>query len=180
MEREPKPTNGVLARGRSVRSPPWHGRRVQPDCQQQIEQPREGAGLSRRAMSVALYWFRTGSRRRWMSYLTISLLIGLVGGIAVGSLGAARRTQSSFNVFLSKTDPRPSTRSSQRETRRSWSCPRVPPSATALSSSASSIPPRSRTTALSARRPRCSLSLRRGGCGGPWTHTQRFGVTATA
>lgn len=56
-------------------------------------------------MSVAWYWFRTNSRRRWMSYVTVALLIGLVGGVAVGALGAARRTQSSFNVFLSNTNP---------------------------------------------------------------------------
>ncbi|HEV7959002.1 MAG TPA: FtsX-like permease family protein, partial [Acidimicrobiales bacterium] len=39
------------------------------------------------------------------SYLTFSLLIGLVGGLAVASLGAARRTQSSFNVFLAHSNP---------------------------------------------------------------------------
>lgn len=35
----------------------------------------------------------------------ITLLIGLVGGLAIGSIGAARRTQSSFNVFLASTNP---------------------------------------------------------------------------
>jgi len=56
-------------------------------------------------MRVAWYWFRTNSRRRWTGYVTIVLLIGLVGGVAVGSLEAARRTQSSFNVFLASTHP---------------------------------------------------------------------------
>ena len=56
-------------------------------------------------MSVARYWFRTNSRRRWMSYVTIALLIGLWVGSPSGALGAARRTQSSFNTFLSNTNP---------------------------------------------------------------------------
>ncbi len=61
--------------------------------------------MNRRTMSVASYWLRASFRRRWSSYLTIVLLIGLVGGVAIGSLGAARRTQSSFNVFLASTNP---------------------------------------------------------------------------
>ncbi len=65
----------------------------------------EGVPVNRRIVHVAGYWFRTSIRRRWTSYLTIVLLIGLVGGVAVGSLGAARRTQSSFNVFLASTNP---------------------------------------------------------------------------
>ena len=35
----------------------------------------------------------------------ITLLIGLVGGVAIGSLTAARRTDSSFNDFLASTNP---------------------------------------------------------------------------
>jgi hypothetical protein len=61
--------------------------------------------MSSGVVRVAWYWFRSGIRRRWTSYLAITLLIGLVGGVAVGSLGAARRTQSSFNVFLASTIP---------------------------------------------------------------------------
>lgn len=56
-------------------------------------------------MPVAWYWFRASFRRRWTNYLTIALLIGLVGGVAIGSVGAARRTESSFNVFLVSTNP---------------------------------------------------------------------------
>lgn len=56
-------------------------------------------------MLVAWFWFRAGLRKRSASYATIILLIGLVGGIAIGSLSAARRTQSSFNVFLASTNP---------------------------------------------------------------------------
>jgi hypothetical protein len=48
---------------------------------------------------------RANFARRWSNYLMITMLIGLVGGLAIGSIGAARRTQSSFNVFLASTNP---------------------------------------------------------------------------
>jgi hypothetical protein len=56
-------------------------------------------------LRVASYWFRVGFARKWTSYLTLVLFVGLVGGIAMGSTSAARRTESSFNVFLSSTNP---------------------------------------------------------------------------
>ncbi|MCU1462314.1 MAG: hypothetical protein JWO37_2389 [Acidimicrobiales bacterium] len=43
--------------------------------------------------------------RRWGGYLALVLLIGLVGGIAMGSIAAARRTQSSYPRFLASTNP---------------------------------------------------------------------------
>ena len=54
---------------------------------------------------VAWYRFRATLRRRGGGYLAIVLLIGLTGGIAMGSLAAARRTQSSFGTFLASTSP---------------------------------------------------------------------------
>jgi hypothetical protein len=54
---------------------------------------------------VAWYRFRVTFRRRWPDYLAIVLLIGLVGGSAMGALAAARRTQSSFSIFLANTNP---------------------------------------------------------------------------
>jgi hypothetical protein len=42
--------------------------------------------------------------RRWGGYLTVVLLIGLVGGVAMGAAGAARRTQSAFPTVLANTD----------------------------------------------------------------------------
>ena len=33
------------------------------------------------------------------------ILVGLVGGLGLGSLAAARRTQSSFSTFLASTNP---------------------------------------------------------------------------
>ncbi|MGC1420483.1 MAG: FtsX-like permease family protein [Acidimicrobiales bacterium] len=40
-----------------------------------------------------------------MNYLTVVLLVGSIGGLALGSVSAARRTQASFNVFLASTNP---------------------------------------------------------------------------
>lgn len=56
-------------------------------------------------MTVAWYRFRGTFRRRWSDYLTIVLLVGLVGGLAMGSIAAARRTASSFTVFWASTNP---------------------------------------------------------------------------
>jgi hypothetical protein len=57
------------------------------------------------AVTVAWYWVRATLRQRWLNYLTIILLIGSIGGLALGSVSAARRTQSSYNVFLASTNP---------------------------------------------------------------------------
>ena len=56
-------------------------------------------------LRVSRYWFRALWARRWGGYLAIVLLVGLVGGIAIGSFSAARRTESSFSVFLASTNP---------------------------------------------------------------------------
>jgi hypothetical protein len=58
-----------------------------------------------KSLIVAWYFLRTNFARRWSSYLVIALLIGLVGGLSIGSIAAARRTESSFNVFLRSTNP---------------------------------------------------------------------------
>jgi hypothetical protein len=58
-----------------------------------------------RSLSIAWYWLRANFMRRWSNFLVITLLIGLVGGVAIGALGAARRTQSSFNDFLASSNP---------------------------------------------------------------------------
>jgi hypothetical protein len=52
-------------------------------------------------------WYRftaTFGRRRG-GYLAIVLLIGMIGGIAMASVAAARRTQSSYPVFLASSNP---------------------------------------------------------------------------
>jgi hypothetical protein len=56
------------------------------------------------ALGVAWYRFRATLRRRWPGYLVIVLLIGLVGGIAMGSIAGARRTQSTFAAYPAATD----------------------------------------------------------------------------
>jgi hypothetical protein len=60
---------------------------------------------SGRVLPVAWYRFRATLGRRWGGYLALVLLIGLTGGVALGSAAAARRTESSFPVFLASTNP---------------------------------------------------------------------------
>ena len=57
------------------------------------------------ALRVALYRFRTTFGRRWGNYLSMVVLIGLIGGIAMASIAAGRRTQSSYPTFLASTNP---------------------------------------------------------------------------
>jgi hypothetical protein len=57
------------------------------------------------ALGVARYRLQVSFRQRWAGYLTLVLLIGLVGGLGLGAVSAARRTQSSFSVFLTSTNP---------------------------------------------------------------------------
>jgi hypothetical protein len=54
---------------------------------------------------VGWFWFRANFARRWANYLTIIVLVGSIGGLALGSVAAARRTQSSYNTFLASTNP---------------------------------------------------------------------------
>ena len=56
-------------------------------------------------MAVAWYRFTATFGRRWGGYLAIVLLIGMIGGIAMASVAAARRTQSSYPAFLASTNP---------------------------------------------------------------------------
>jgi hypothetical protein len=44
-------------------------------------------------------------RQRRGAYLSLILLIGLVGGLSMGALAGARRTESSFPEFLASTNP---------------------------------------------------------------------------
>jgi hypothetical protein len=56
-------------------------------------------------LPVAWYRFRSTLRRLLPGYLSIVLLVGLVGGLAMASFAGARRTQSSYPTFLSSTNP---------------------------------------------------------------------------
>ena len=56
-------------------------------------------------LPVAVYRLRATFRQRWGGYLSLVLLIGLVGGLGLGSMAAARRTQTSFATYLASTNP---------------------------------------------------------------------------
>ncbi|MGA2124319.1 MAG: FtsX-like permease family protein [Acidimicrobiales bacterium] len=57
------------------------------------------------ALRVAWFRYRASFRRRWVGYLTIVVLIGSVGGVALASLAGARRTESSLPTFVTSTNP---------------------------------------------------------------------------
>src|SRR5579871_2803126 len=54
--------------------------------------------------AVVSYRLRATFRRRSRDYVTLIALVGLIGGVAMGSVEAARLTQSSYPSFLQKTD----------------------------------------------------------------------------
>ncbi len=56
-------------------------------------------------MRVVWYRFRAALGHRWGGYLCLVLLIGSVGGLAMGSVAGARRTQSSYPAYLASTNP---------------------------------------------------------------------------
>jgi hypothetical protein len=57
------------------------------------------------ALRFAWYRARCTWGARWTGYLTLVLLLGLVGGVAIGSVAAARRTQAAFPAYLAATNP---------------------------------------------------------------------------
>ncbi len=61
--------------------------------------------MNHEVLPVGWYRFRATFGRRRGGYLTLVLLVGLVGGLAMGALSVARRTQSSFATYLATTDP---------------------------------------------------------------------------
>jgi len=58
-----------------------------------------------RVLWMAWYRFRATFGPRCGGYLSLVVLVGLVGGVALASAAAARRTESSFPVFLASTNP---------------------------------------------------------------------------
>jgi len=63
------------------------------------------AGLERPGLRLARFRFRATFGQRSGGYLVLVLLIALVGGLAMGSIAAARRTASSFPVYWASTNP---------------------------------------------------------------------------
>ena len=62
-------------------------------------------GTAAGAMRTVWYRFRCTLPARWTGYLALALLLGLVGGVAVGSAAAARRTEAAFPAYLASTNP---------------------------------------------------------------------------
>ena len=61
--------------------------------------------MIRAVVRESSYRFRATLGRRWTGYLTLVLLLGLVGGLAMAAVAGARRTQSSFPTYLASTHP---------------------------------------------------------------------------
>jgi hypothetical protein len=77
-----------------------------PRAERDVTQRLSGDGpVSGSVARIVWYRFRATLRHRWAAYLSIVLLVGLMGGVAIGAIAAARRTQSSFSVFLASTSP---------------------------------------------------------------------------
>jgi hypothetical protein len=61
--------------------------------------------LSRRVLGVAGYRLFATWASAWTGYVTVVVLVALLGGLAMGAVAGARRTQSSYPVFLASTHP---------------------------------------------------------------------------
>ncbi len=61
--------------------------------------------MNGRVLRVTWYRLRATFSRRWGSYLSVVLLIGSIGGLALASVAGARRTESSFPTYLASTNP---------------------------------------------------------------------------
>ena len=57
------------------------------------------------ALHVGFYRFRGTFRRRWGELVTLVVLIGLLGGVALGAIAGARRTQGSYVTYLGAINP---------------------------------------------------------------------------
>ena len=66
--------------------------------------PMAGGGRAGSAPAVALYRLRSAFGRRWGDYAALVLVVALVGGIAMASVAAGRRGQSSYPAFLASTN----------------------------------------------------------------------------
>jgi hypothetical protein len=59
----------------------------------------------RQILGVVWYRFRATSLRRWPLYLALVVLVAFVGGVALGAVAGARRTQSFYPSYLAHTNP---------------------------------------------------------------------------
>ncbi|HEY5026110.1 MAG TPA: FtsX-like permease family protein [Acidimicrobiales bacterium] len=65
--------------------------------------------MSGRVLPVAWYRFRSTLARQRGGYLAVVVLVGLLGGVAIGAIAGARRTQSAFPAYLAATKATPAT-----------------------------------------------------------------------
>ena len=56
-------------------------------------------------LRVAWVRFRATLKTRWASYAIVAVVVGILGGLAMAGVAAARRTQSSFTALLASTNP---------------------------------------------------------------------------
>ena len=54
---------------------------------------------------VAWFRLRAGMHRRWTDYVSVVLLVGILGGVALAAVAGARRTEASFPTYLASTNP---------------------------------------------------------------------------
>ncbi len=66
--------------------------------------PPSAFAVDRSLRRLGWYRWRCTLRSRWGSYLVVVLLLGLIGGLAMGAMVAARRTQSAYPTFLSSSN----------------------------------------------------------------------------
>ena len=66
---------------------------------------KRAGSATRQLLRFSRYRFQGTFRQRRAAYLSLVLLIGLVGGLSMGALAAARRTESSYPTFLASTNP---------------------------------------------------------------------------
>ena len=64
-----------------------------------------GHGRGAATARVVRYRARVTVARAWLSWLGVVVLVGLLGGVAMASVAAARRTQASYPTFLASTNP---------------------------------------------------------------------------
>jgi hypothetical protein len=57
------------------------------------------------ALALARYRFGPTLRRRRGGFVTLAVLLALVGGLALATIAGARRTESSYPTFLASTNP---------------------------------------------------------------------------
>lgn len=56
-------------------------------------------------MRAVVYRLKAEARERWLAWLAVAVLVGLVGGVAMALVAGARRTDGVYDRFLAETSP---------------------------------------------------------------------------